>query len=34
MVYKHEGFRQCMDTARDLNILRIYGWNDQALWKA
>ena len=34
MAYKHEGFWQCMDTARDLKYLENLWHNDQALWKS
>ena len=34
MAYKHEGFWQCMDTARDLKYLEDLWLNDNALWKA
>ncbi len=34
MAYKHEGFWQCMDTARDLKYLEDLWLNDQALWKS
>ena len=34
MAYKHEGFWQCMDTARDLKYLEDLWLDDKALWKA
>lgn len=33
MAYKHEGFWQCMDTARDLKYLEELWLKDQAKWK-
>ena len=34
MAYKHEGFWQCMDNARDLKYLEELWLNDEALWKS
>jgi glucose-1-phosphate cytidylyltransferase len=32
-VYKHEGFWQCMDTYRELELLNNLYNSDRALWK-